>query len=296
MSANASGRDSLNWEQFISRIDRRWIYGGLLLFTLFPLVAGLGLPVYATPPVQNFHASVEALPQDKIVLVSSNWDAGTYAENEPQTIAIFRHLLRKRLKFVIMSVASPNAPQLTYNSLQAAIRDEFGPNKAADAYPVYGRDYVNAGFKVRNAPWVRSLVRDPVAALQADWKGKPLKGFPMFAGVTTLPKSFSMLIDITASASTPLWIALIGSEGVDVSLACTAVMAPEQYPYLSTQQLTGMLTGMRGAAEYEKLLDMKGRATRMMAGQSFAHLYLFLLIAFGNLAIIRNWVARRRAA
>lgn len=294
MSAT-SGSGSQSWEQFISRIDRRLIYGALLLFTLFPLVAGVGLPVYATPPVQNFHRSLEELPTDKIVLISSNWDAGTYAENEPQTIAIFRHLLRRKMKFVIMSVASPNAPQLTYNSLQAAIRNEL-PGRGPEDYPVYGRDYVNAGFKVRNAPWVRSLVRDPVAALQADWKGKPLKSFPMFQGMTTLPKSFSMLIDITASASTPLWIALIGSEGVDVSLACTAVMAPEQYPYLSTQQLTGMLTGMRGAAEYEKLLDMKGRATRMMAGQSFAHLYLFLLIAFGNLAIIRNWFARRRAA
>lgn len=285
-----------NWEQFISRIDRRYIYLGLLVFTILPLVAGLSLPIYATPPVLNFYRSIEALPQDQLVLVSSNWDAGTYAENEPQSIAIFRHLLRRRLKFVVMSVGSPNAPQLTQNALEVAIRQEIGPDRPPDGYPIYGRDYVNTGYKVRNAPWIRSLVRDPIAALQADWQGRQLRQYPLFAGVTTLPRSFSMLIDITASATTPAWIALVGSEGVEISLACTAVMAPEQYPYLATRQLTGMLTGMRGAAEYEDLLDFRGRASRMMAGQSFAHLYLFVLIIFGNLAIIRGWFARRRAA
>jgi hypothetical protein len=51
---------------------------------------------------------------------------------------------------------------------------------------------------------------------------------------------------------------------------------------------------MRGAAEYEKLLGTEGRAMRMMGGQSFAHLYLFLLIGLGNVALLRGWTTRRR--
>lgn len=285
---------SPNWEQVIGRIDRRFVYLGLFLFTLAPLLFRVGLPVFVTPPAQNFHDTVEALPQEKVVFIASNWDAGTYAENEPQTIALFRHLLRRKLKFVIFSVGSQNAPQLTKNALDSAVQQEFNGVPPAGQYPVYGTDYANMGFKLRNAPWTRTLVRDPAAALKADWKGKPVAQLPIFKDIKTMPESVSLLVDISASATTPLWIALVGSEGVPISLACTAVMAPEQYPFLATKQLTGMLTGMRGAAEYEKLLNIKGRATTMMGGQSFAHLYVFILIAIGNLAMLRGWMARRR--
>jgi hypothetical protein len=281
------------WERFITRIDRRYIYAGLFLFTLVPLVANLTLPLYVTPPAQSFYQSIEDLPLDRVVFVSSNWDAGTYAESEPQIIAIFRHLLRRRMRFVIFSVGYPNSPQLAQNALDTAVNQEL-PGRAPGDYPVYGVDYINSGFKVRNAPWVRSLVRDPAAALGADWKGKNIREFPLFAQIRTMPQDVSMLIDVTGSATTPMWIALVGPEGVRISLACTAVMAPEQYPYLATNQLTGMLTGMRGAAEYEKLLGFVGRATSMMSGQSFAHLYIFILIALGNVAIIRGWLARGR--
>ncbi len=282
-----------SWERFIAGIDRRLIYGGLFLFTLLPLVFNLALPVYVTPPVRGFAEAIDKLPADKFVFVSANWDAGTYAESEPQTIAIFRHLLRRKLKFLIFSVGYPNSPQLTQNALNTAIALEL-PNRAETDYPVYGVDYVNAGYKVRNAPWVRSLVRDPASALKADWKGKDVKSLPMFQSLKSMPGQVSMLIDITGSATTPMWISLVRPEGIEISLACTAVMAPEQYPYLATGQLMGMLTGMRGAAEYEKLIGFEGRATRMMGGQSFAHLYMFLLIGLGNVAVIRGMLVRAR--
>ena len=80
-------------------------------------------------------------------------------------------------------------------------------------------------------------------------------------------------------------------------LACTGVMAPEAYPFLDSGQLVGMLTGMRGAAEYEILLHSPGFGVTAMAGQSAAHLFILALIALGNLPIlvaaIRKGVGRR---
>lgn len=282
-----------SWEQKLARLDRRWVYLGLFIFTLVPLLLNLNLPVYVTPPVQSFYDTIESLPADRFVVISSNWDAGTYAENEPQTIAIFRHLLRRRLKFVFMAAGQPNAPQLTQNALTQALQLEYPGGIPPGEYPQYGRDYINAGFKVRNTPWVRSFVGDPVAAWSADWKGRPIAEMPLLAGSGRLPDRASCLIDITGSATIDAWVSLVGSEGLRIQLACTAVMAPEQYPLLATGQLTGMLTGMRGAAEYEKLLGAESRATRMMGGQSFAHLYLFFLIGLGNVAVVRGYLARR---
>jgi hypothetical protein len=75
-------------------------------------------------------------------------------------------------------------------------------------------------------------------------------------------------------------------------------MAPEAYPYLDSRQLVGMLTGMRGAAEYEQLNHSPSFGVTAMAGQSFAHLCILVLIGLGNLPILaaawRRRGARRR--
>jgi len=41
-----------------------------------------------------------------------------------------------------------------------------------------------------------------------------------------------------------------------VAVGVTAVMAADLYPYLQSGQLVGMLAGLKGAAEYEKLVDV----------------------------------------
>jgi hypothetical protein len=284
---------SRRWDQVLSRIDRRFVYAGLFLFTLLPFVTRLTLPTYVTPPARRFFETVEKLPADRVVFIASDWDAGTYAENEPQSIALYRHLMRRRLRFVVFSISTPTAPQMAQGALDRAIALEFGASgRAADGYPEYGVHYVNAGYKVRTRPWIRSLVQSPPDALGSDWKGTPVRQFPLFEGLDRLPGRTSMLIDVTASDSIEDFIALVGSEKVPISLACTAVIAPEQYPLLATGQLQGMLTGMRGGAEYEVLLGDPGQAAAMMGGQSFAHLYIFLLILLGNAAIFRTWLTR----
>jgi hypothetical protein len=44
--------------------------------------------------------------------------------------------------------------------------------------------------------------------------------------------------------------------GLNVAVGVTAVMAADMYPYLQSGQLVGMLSGLKGAAEYEKLVDI----------------------------------------
>ncbi|MGB2697598.1 MAG: hypothetical protein WBD28_07045, partial [Candidatus Zixiibacteriota bacterium] len=65
---------------------------------------------------------------------------------------------------------------------------------------------------------------------------------------------------------------------------CTAVVAPEFYPYLQSGQLKGLLGGMKGAAEYEKLVGKIGLGRRGMDSQSVSHIVVFLFILIGNIA------------
>ena len=69
---------------------------------------------------------------------------------------------------------------------------------------------------------------------------------------------------------------------------CTAVSAPEYYPYYQSGQLVGLLGGLAGAAEYEKLVDVTGTATRGMDAQSLGHLAIILFIIIGNVLYFRS--------
>ena len=67
-----------------------------------------------------------------------------------------------------------------------------------------------------------------------------------------------------------------------VSAAVTAVMATSFYPFLASGQITGLLGGLKGAAEYEILIQKPGMVQRGMDAQSVSHLVIILLVILGN--------------
>jgi hypothetical protein len=73
-----------------------------------------------------------------------------------------------------------------------------------------------------------------------------------------------------------------------VLAAVTAVMATTYYPYLSSGQFSGLVGGLKGAAEYEELLAKPGLGVKGMEAQSLGHLLLIMLIIIGNLGLLKR--------
>jgi len=69
---------------------------------------------------------------------------------------------------------------------------------------------------------------------------------------------------------------------VTVAAFVTAVMVTSYDPYVSSGQLHAMVGGLRGAAEYEKLIGIGGAGRRAMLAQAASHLYILGLILAGN--------------
>jgi hypothetical protein len=65
-------------------------------------------------------------------------------------------------------------------------------------------------------------------------------------------------------------------------------MATDYYPYLSSGQLLGLIGGMKGAAEYERLMSISGDARRGMDAQSMVHVIIVLLVVLGNVALFAS--------
>jgi len=62
-------------------------------------------------------------------------------------------------------------------------------------------------------------------------------------------------------------------------------MATDYYAFLQSGQIYGLMGGLKGAAEYEKLIGRpKDTASRSMDAVSIAHVVIVLFIIVGNIA------------
>ena len=132
-----------------------------------------------------------------------------------------------------------------------------------------------------------SLGRDFRDLVRADYAGVPIDSFPIGRAVKSA-RDIDLVMTLSAGDPGVLhWIIYFNARyGTPIAAATTAIMAPQQYPYLSSGQLVGLMGGLKGAAEYETLVDMKARAVAGMDSQSIVHLLLVVFIVFGNIILL----------
>ena len=103
-------------------------------------------------------------------------------------------------------------------------------------------------------------------------------------------QDIKLIVNISAGyPGTKEWVQQVRTRyNVPIIAGCTAVSAPEYYPYVSSGQLLGLLGGLAGAAEYEQLIETPGWGTVGMSAQSLGHLTIVILIILGNLLYFIN--------
>ena len=271
----------------LQRLDRRVIYAVLAVGVAVPLLLYSIMPVTVSPTTRSLYEAIECIPKDKIVILSVDWDAATRGENEPQTEAVIRHLMKRGIRFGIISFINPWGPQ--FGELVARrVAKELGKR--------YGEDWVNFGYITGGAIVLRSFVLCPdiISFLKdKDAHGRRLRDMPVMRGI----KDFSdvaMVVEFTGGGGLEDWIAFAnGLKGTPIGHGCTAVIAPRRYQFIDSGQLEGMLVGLVGAAEYRALVDRRlpKLLQKMVNSQSVAHALIILFIALGNAGY---FVARRR--
>jgi hypothetical protein len=97
--------------------------------------------------------------------------------------------------------------------------------------------------------------------------------------------SIALVISISDDDTPVYWVNYANARfQVKIVPAVTAVMATTFFPFIDSHQVVGMVAGLKGAAEYEKLIKKPGRASRGMDAQSIAHIVMIGFIVVGNLA------------
>jgi len=259
----------------MERFDRRYIFLVIFVIVLFPLIWPLGLPIRVSKEVRGAYVAIDKIPPGSKVYFACDYDPGSMPELHPMTIAILNHLFSHNVK-VIGGCLWPGAPPLLEEAFNKVAVEKYGKK--------YGVDFVNLGYKEGREVVMVSIGRSIPSTFPADFYGTPVSKFPVMQGVNSL-SDVAMIVNISAGyPGTKEWVQQVQSRyHVAIASGCTAVSAPEYYPYYQSGQLVGLLGGLAGAAEYEKLVGIPGTATRGMDAQSLGHLAIIVFIVLGNL-------------
>lgn len=261
-------------------VGRRTVFVYVGIAVSLPFLMNLQQEISPAPEVKMQFASLNALTPGSKVLMSFDYDPSSAPELQPMAIAFLRYCFLHDLKPIIIGLW-PQGPQQAELALEQILAepDIAAKNLQRDI------DYANLGFQSGNEFVIQRMGSDFRSMFAKDHSGTPYEDIPLVRNI----KNFSNIdYSFNLSAGYPgtrEWVQVaVDRFGLNLGAGNTAVQAPEMYVYVDAGQLTGLLGGMTGAAEFESLVEMPGKGTKFMLAQSFAHMVVIAFIIIGNVA------------
>lgn len=281
----------MHWLQKLIGLDRRWIFLFVAIGTALPIIFPIGFKVSVTPPVRALFDRIENLSPDDVVMVSFDYGPSTAPENDPMSDAVLRHCFSKGVKVVVLALFPIGGVTMSDQSLQRVLPDY--PNLKR------GVDYTSLGYKSGGQATMKQMGEDIAVVFPADRWGTPIGEIPLMQKVHNY-SDMKLVVSMATGIIGEWWANLINAQfHIPVAVGCTAVSAPKYYAYLNSGQMVGMLGGLKGASEYERLLIDKyptaektyGRAglytaIKGMDAQTIIHTVILVFIIIGNLAFV----------
>lgn len=260
----------------LGKMDRRFMYVVILIAVSIPLLRPLALPLSVSSETKLFYDYVQSLPSGTAIGLTFDCQPGALPELYPQMLAILQHLKVRQTRIICVAFMAEGA-MIAHN----ALTDVFG---ASQSHPGYGKTFVNLGFIAGGETGMAAFAKSVKGVAPQDYYGSPTDKMEVLSGVETA-KDFALIVEFAyGTPGIPEIMRQMQSPyGVKIAAAATALIATQVMPYLKSGQMVGMLTGLRGAAEYENLIGKPGEAVAGMDAQSVAHVAIILAILVGNI-------------
>ena len=278
--------------------DRRILYVlfALLIVALNLQLVSLRVPLSISKGAQRLFETIEALPTDKLVLIDNDWGAGNLSECGGQLDATLRHLFARNIRVALITWVPAVEAQKFSNDFARRIGGEMEKQ--------YGVDYVvfSPMQEVQGAT-ISAMARDIIGTVKVDYSSTPLTSLEIMRGVETI-RDVSLVLRFAYQWDAIPWIGFIrGPHGTPVAVGAAAITSSTAYPFLDSGQLSGLLAGAAGAAQYEQLVAERygdlgrtrdGIGTLTVRTQSFAAAYVVLAVLLGNVAYLIDRQFRNR--
>ena len=253
-------------------MSRQLIFILIALSVAVPLVIKIGLPNEVTSEVTQVYEEIDQLDSGSVVLISFDHEASSLPEVKPMAQAILCHCFARKLKVIGLALLAEGT----------AIGEQI-LRRTADEYGLeYGEDFVFLGFRPQFQAAILGMGEDIGRVFPEDYGNTPLVRLPMIRNVRNY-EDIALIISVSDGDMPVWWVDYAVSRyHKRLAVATTAVMATSFYPFLSSGQMIGLLGGLKGAAEYEMLIEKPGMGQRGMDAQSVCHLVIIILVIVGN--------------
>ena len=274
----------------LGKLDRRIIFLLLLVVILIPLLFSIKSRFYVDSATRGLYDYIDHIePNGRPLVLSFDYDPQVAAELDPMARAVLRHCFARNVKVVGLSLQ----PQ------GDAIGEAMITQTAREFNKVNGKDYCYFGYRPGATIVMLQMWVNVKRALPLDYYQTPYDSLPMMHNIHNYD-DIAIVLSLAGSTWPYSWIIFAGTKyKVKIGAGQTAVMAPDNYPFLQTGQLVGQLGGMKGGAEYEQLIvdggyyKKPGMASKAMSAIAYSHILIILLIVLGN---IGYFVSRRLQA
>ena len=283
----------------LGNLDRRIIFLLIGFAVLIPLIKPnwVELPIKIDKNTRTVYESISNLKENDKVLVSFAYGASTKPEVHPMAIALLNHLFSKGIKVYIVSLW-PESPIMAQQAMSTV--------KNSRLFNIEdGIDYVMFDYKVGAFVVIKGIADNFRELYRQDYNGNSIEELEIMEGIYSV-EDFDFVFDFSAGVpGNAEWVQYAcDPKNIPLSSGCTSIMVTDAIPYVESGQLQGILAGMPGAAEYEKLvyeymveeqlnnnkyinknvMIQKGKAFARMSAQSVAHLLMVIFIIIGNIA------------
>ncbi len=265
-------------------VGRRIVFLYVGIAITLPLFMSYDQKIVVTESTQQVYDAVQALPAGAKVLVSFDYDPASSPELQPMAEAFLAECFKRHLKVIMVALWAPGALQANIAIDTVKVRLGLDSTQL-----VYGVDYCNLGYQAGREFVIARMGTSFEAMFGKDVRGTPYREIPLVRNVRNF-SDIDYSFNISAGfPGTVEWVQVAVTRfALKLGAGSTAVQAPQVYPYLRGGQLLGLLAGMNGAAEFEKLVGLKAEATTYMLAQTFAHVIVIAFIIIGNVAFFRS--------
>jgi hypothetical protein len=263
----------MSFYEKLMKLDRRWVYLAVAVAVTIPVLAPFKVPVYVTPEAKAVYDFVESAKPGEIIFMAIDYDPNAMAELHPMATVIMRQAFSKNVKLLLCALSQNGAGMA--EQLISQISKEYNKKN--------GIDYVYLGYKPYPGIVILAMGQNFRIPFPTDYYNTPLDSLPLMDGLRNYDDVKGVVV-IEAGNVAEYWINYAnGRYKAKVYMGVTGVMTADYYPFLQSGQLSGLLGGLKGASEYERLAKQEGVATEGMSIQTVAHLMIIAFIVLGNI-------------
>jgi hypothetical protein len=259
-------------------MDRRIVFILVALAVIIPMLFPVNLPVSVSEPTQKLYDYIDELPAESTIMLAFDYGPSSLAELSPMAKVLLKQCFDKDIRVVAITLIADGT------TLASTLIQEIAEEKGA----VEGEDYVFLGFRPGRTQVILGMGTEIASVFENDYNGKAITEIPMMENITNYD-DIAVLIDLASSSTTEEWIIFANVQyNLQIAAGVTGVIISQMYPYLQTGQLVGLISGIMGAAEYERLIDAPAKGMLWINIESFVHLLIVILVVVGNIIFFQQ--------